>query len=110
MKGYSNRILRVDLTKQSSKVEPIPKDWPRNFLGGMGFASTILFREDLRGLNAFDPGNKLIVAPGLLVGTGISTASKTIFTAKSPLTGGFGKASAGASIGPALKKANFLSI
>ena len=107
MKGYSNRILRADLTKQSSEVETIPTEWSRKFLGGMGFASILLFKEINKGLNALGPGNKLIVAPGLFVGTGIPTASKTIFVAKSPLTGGFGKASAGASIGPALKKAGY---
>jgi aldehyde:ferredoxin oxidoreductase len=107
VKGYSNRILRADLTKQSSEVETIPTEWSRKFLGGMGFASILLFKEINKGLNALGPGNKLIVAPGLFVGTGIPTASKTIFVAKSPLTGGFGKASAGASIGPALKKAGY---
>jgi aldehyde:ferredoxin oxidoreductase len=73
----------------------------------MGFASILLFNETSQGLDAFDPANKLVVAPGLLTGTGLPTASKTLFLGKSPLTGGFGKAAAGASIGPALKKAGY---
>jgi aldehyde:ferredoxin oxidoreductase len=107
MKGYAGRILRVNLADGSSQTESVPPEWPRKFLGGMGFASMRLFSETPTGLDALGPDNKLIVAPGLLTGTGLPTASKTIFVAKSPLTGGFGRASAGATIGPALKKAGY---
>ncbi|MFP3985348.1 MAG: aldehyde ferredoxin oxidoreductase family protein [Candidatus Bathyarchaeia archaeon] len=107
MKGYTGKILNVNLSKNSSKTEPLPSEWPRSFLGGMGFASMLLIKETERGLDALGPHNKLIVAPGLLTGTGIPTASKTLFITKSPLTGGFGKAAAGASVGPALKKAGY---
>lgn len=105
MKGYANRILRVDLSSKSIRTKKLPHEWSRRLIGGMGFASLLLFQETKKGLNALGPENKLIIAPGLLTGTGIPTASKTLFIAKSPLTRGFGKASAGAPIGPALKKA-----
>ncbi|MFQ6068250.1 MAG: aldehyde ferredoxin oxidoreductase family protein [Candidatus Bathyarchaeia archaeon] len=107
MKGYAGKILRVDLSNKSFEAQTLPPKWPRKFLGGMGFASMMLFKETKKGLDPLGADNKLIVAPGLLTGTGIPTASKTIFIAKSPLTGGFGKASAGASIGPTLKKAGY---
>ncbi|MCK4477744.1 aldehyde ferredoxin oxidoreductase family protein [Candidatus Bathyarchaeota archaeon] len=107
MEGYADKILRVDLSTNAFKAETLPPGWPRKFLGGMGFASTLLFKETKKGLDALGADNKLIIAPGLLTGTGIPTASKTLFLAKSPLTGGFGKAAAGASIGPALKKAGY---
>ncbi len=107
MKGYAGKLLRVDLSRKSFKAETLPRRWPRKFLGGMGFATALLFSETKKGLNPLNTENKLIVAPGLLTGTGISTASKTLFITKSPLTGGFGKASAGASIGPAFKKAGY---
>lgn len=107
MKGYAGKLLRVDLSSRSFKAEAVPPRWPRRFLGGMGFATVLLFNETEKGLAPLTAENKLVVAPGLLTGTGISTASKTLFITKSPLTGGFGKASAGASIGPALKKAGY---
>ena len=107
MKGYTGKIARVNLAEKKSTIEALHPEWSRKFLGGMGFASELLFSEIKRNLDPLSPDNKLIVAPGLLIGTGISTASKTIFIAKSPLTGGYGKASAGATIGPALKKAGF---
>ena len=35
--GYTGRILRVDLTNQSSRVEETPLDLAQNFIGGAGF-------------------------------------------------------------------------
>ncbi len=107
MKGYTGKILTVDLSNKSFKTTHISPEWPRKFLGGMGFATALLFKETEKGLDPLCKDNKLIVAPGLLTGTGIPTASKTLFIAKSPLTGGFGKASVGATIGPNLKKAGY---
>lgn len=107
MIGYAGKIVRVNLTEKKSTIEALHPEWPRKFLGGIGFASKLLFSEIKRDLDPLGADNKLIVAPGLLIGTGIPTASKTLFIAKSPLTGGYGKASAGATIGPALKKAGF---
>jgi len=107
MKGYAGKILRVNLSTKSFQAELIPPELARKFLGGMGFATTLLYKETEKGLNALNADNKLIVAPGLLTGTGIPTASKTLFITKSPLTGGFGKAAAGAPIGPSLKKAGY---
>ena len=94
MKGYAGKILRVKLSDRSSRTEEIPVELNRKFLGGMGFASMLLYEETEKGLDALGENNKLIVAPGLLTGTGIPTASKTLFIAKSPLTNGFGRASA----------------
>ncbi|MCW3982349.1 MAG: aldehyde ferredoxin oxidoreductase family protein [Candidatus Bathyarchaeota archaeon] len=107
MKGYAGKILRANLSNNSFKTETIPPEWPRKFLGGLGFAAELLFDETKRNTSPLGSENKLIVAPGLLIGTGIPTASKTLFLAKSPLTGGFGKASAGATVGPALKRAGY---
>lgn len=108
MKGYVGRILRANLSNGSSRTNKLLAEWSRKLLGGMGFASMLLFNETPKeGLNAIGGDNELIVAPGLLTGTCIPKASETIFIAKSPLTHGFGKASAGAPIGPALEKAGY---
>jgi aldehyde:ferredoxin oxidoreductase len=106
MKGYAGKFLRVNLSEGSFEKEEIPKSLPRKFLGGIGFASWILYKE-LKHVEPLSPKNKLIVAPGLLVATGIPTASKTVFVSRSPLTRCFGRAVAGASFGFALKKAGY---
>lgn len=83
MKGYAGTILRVDLFTDSCEAETLPSTWPRKFLGGMGFASVLLFEEVDSDLDALDPTSKLVVAPGVLTGMGIPTASKMLFLAKS---------------------------
>lgn len=106
MKGYTGKILRINLTQNLIQKEDLPPNLPKLFLGGIGFASWILYKE-VKHVDPLSPQNKLIIAPGLLVGTGIPTASKTIFVSKSPLTKAFGRAVAGAAMGVALKKAEY---
>lgn len=107
MKGYTGKILRANLSTRSFSKEDILERWFRLFLGGMGFASWILYKEVKPQVKPLSEENKLIMAPGLLTTTGIQTASKTTFISKSPLTGGIGKAVAGASVGFALKRAGY---
>jgi len=61
-------------------------DFPEGFLGGMGFATWILYTE-MRHADPMTPENKPVIAPGLLTTTGIPTASRTAFISRSPLTG-----------------------
>ena len=52
--------------------------------------------------DALGPHNKLIFAPGLLGGAGVTTAGRLSIGAKSPLTGGVKEANAGGTAGDAL--------
>jgi len=45
MKGYSDDFLRVDLSDSSVEKETIPSDFRKRFLGGMGFATWVLYKE-----------------------------------------------------------------
>lgn len=106
MKGLAGKGLRVNLTTGNIEDFDLDEELQSTYLGGVGLAARILYDEG-GGVDPLGANNPLIMAPGLLVGTGLPTASKTIFMAKSPLTGGVGRASAGAWVGVALKKAGF---
>jgi len=105
--GYWGKVLRVNLSTGDVKVEPLPEGFPRKYLGGVGFGTRILYDEVPKGTDPLGPDNKMIIAPGLFVGTGIGTGSKTAFNFKSPLTGGYGRCMAGAKMGEELKKAGY---
>jgi aldehyde:ferredoxin oxidoreductase len=105
--GYWGRILRVNLTTKEVKVEPLPEEFPRKYLGGVGFGTRVLYDEVPKGANPLGPENKMIITPGLFVDTGIGTGSKTAFNFKSPLTGGYGRSMAGAELGVQLKRAGY---
>jgi len=53
------------------------------------------------------PSNPLVIAPGGLLGSGLSTASKTAFIARSPLTGLLGRSMAGGRLGLELRGAGY---
>ncbi|MBS7645424.1 MAG: aldehyde ferredoxin oxidoreductase family protein [Candidatus Bathyarchaeia archaeon] len=106
MKGVAGKVLHVDLSEGGMESKTLEESILRSYLGGVGLAARILYDRGGRA-DPLGPENPLIMAPGLLVGTGFPTASKTIFMAKSPLTGGVGRAAAGAWVGVALKRAGF---
>ncbi len=108
MRWVWNRVLRVDLSRGESWVEEPGLEAYRLLHGGRGLASLLLYRLT-RG-SPPDPlggDNPLIIAPGLLTGSGLSTASKTIVAARSPLTGLLGRSSVGARLGAELRGAGY---
>ena len=57
MKGYGGRILFVDATSASSRVEPVSEELARSLLGGNGFAARLLLYHVPSGADAYDPAN-----------------------------------------------------
>ncbi|NOR38159.1 MAG: hypothetical protein GQ580_01060, partial [Candidatus Thorarchaeota archaeon] len=43
--GYTGRILRVQLNEGDFKVDKLPQEWIRDYIGGDGFAAKLLFEE-----------------------------------------------------------------
>src|SRR5690242_19097231 len=70
MKGSNtsmDKIVRINMTDLSSKVETVPAAWAG--LDGRGLTSTIVAAEVPPTCHPLGPFNKLIFAPGLLTGT-----------------------------------------
>ncbi|MBC7326356.1 MAG: aldehyde ferredoxin oxidoreductase family protein [Moorella sp. (in: Bacteria)] len=107
MYGYSGKILDVNLTTGEIKERPIEEDWPKRYLGGLGFNARILDREIPAGADPLGPENVLAFGVGVLVGTTVPTASRTEASALSPLTGLFGTANSGNFWGSELKFAGY---
>jgi aldehyde:ferredoxin oxidoreductase len=105
--GYTGKILRIDLTKQSSKEEAVSEELAKNYLGGTGFAIKYLYDELKPGTPALDKANKLIFAVGPLTATGAPCSSRMAVVAKSPLTNAMGMALAGGHFPAEMKKAGY---
>ncbi|MDA8413500.1 MAG: aldehyde ferredoxin oxidoreductase [Desulfobacteraceae bacterium] len=88
-----NKILRVNMTDLSSKLETVPAAWAG--LGGRGLTSTIVAAEVPPTCHALGPNNKLVFAPGLLTGTPAANSGRLSAGAKSPLTGTIKESNAG---------------
>jgi aldehyde:ferredoxin oxidoreductase len=106
-KGYTGKILRVNLTNQKVNVEPTSKDLARHFIGGTGYASYLLYQELAKGIAPFGPENKLIFCTGPATGTAWPTAGRMAVVSKSPLTGIWAESHVGGHLGPELKFAGY---
>jgi len=90
-------VWRVNLTQRSLEREPIPEAWSK--LGGRGLSARILLDEVPPACEPLGPYNKLVVAPGLLVGHMLSACDRISFGGKSPMTGGVKEANSGGTTG-----------
>jgi aldehyde:ferredoxin oxidoreductase len=105
--GYTGKILRVDLSKQTAREEKVPQKLVKDYLGGAGFAIKYLYDDLKPGTPALGPDNKLTFAVGPLTATGAPCASRMAVAAKSPLTGAMGMALAGGQFPSEMKKAGY---
>ena len=84
--GYAGKILRVNLTDRTSRVEPLDERMAREFMGGNGFISRWLYDELAPGTDPLSPENLLILTSGPTNAMAIPMASKFAAGSKSPLT------------------------
>ena len=97
MTEHKSQIWRINTRTQELHHEPVPESWLR--LGGRGLLARILLDEVDATCDPLGPGNKLIFAPGLLVGHMLSSTDRISVGGKSPLTGGIKEANAGGRTG-----------
>ena len=74
MTKYQSRVWRVNVREQTLQQEPVPDTWKR--LGGRALLARILLDEVDAKCDPLGPGNKLIFAPGLLVGHMLSSTDR----------------------------------
>ena len=82
-KGWTGRILRVDLSERRWSVEP-SEEYAERFIGGIGIGLKIFWDEVRPEVGAFDAENKLIFAPGPLTGTLAPGSGRFEMISKSP--------------------------
>ncbi|MFX1253138.1 MAG: aldehyde ferredoxin oxidoreductase family protein [Promethearchaeota archaeon] len=106
MKGYTGKILRIDLPGKSS-IEELDEDTAKKWVGGVGLGTKLLYDNFSSDNDPFSPDNPLIFAVGPFAGTAIPTAGKYAVIAKSPLTNMIGYGISSGAFGPALKRAGY---
>jgi aldehyde:ferredoxin oxidoreductase len=108
--GYCGKVLYVDLTAQTTRVEEPAEDFYRMYLGGWAFIAYELLKRAPVGVDPFAPENPLVFATGVASGTPIPGSGRHAVGAKSPLTGAFGEADVGGFWSAELKRAGFDAI
>ena len=103
---YAGRILRVDLFEGDVKeYKPDGKVY-RELIGGSGVAVKIHLDLESHSKDPYSPENPIVIMNGPLTASAPS-CSKIQFTARSPLTMGWGESNAGGKLATYLKKAGW---
>src|SRR5208283_6115263 len=103
-RGYTDKILFVDLTTGKLTTETPDEKLYRDFIGGYGVGARIVFSRQRAKVDPLGPENMLGFMTGPLTGTAYPYGTRyTVIVGKSPLTGGWGDANSGGDFGPYLK-------
>jgi len=105
--GYIGQLLRVDLTRERVRKEPLKEEWVRDFVGGAGLSARILYEEIPAKAEPLGPENAMTIMTGPLIGTIIPTASRSCVCSKSPYTKSFFHSIFGGYLGAELKFAGY---
>ncbi len=107
MKGYGGRLLFVDLTTGTVRVEPLDEGAARALLGGNGLAARVLYDHVPAGIDAFDARNAVVFSVGPITDTTVPGNSRACVATKSPLTGLFFDSTFGGRLPATLKRTGF---
>ncbi len=107
LNGYRGKILRVDLSTGSTSVTSINEKLLKDFIGGAGLGTRLLYDMIDKDTDPLGPENPLLYLTGPLCGTMAPTGSKSTFCSKSPKTGLLGYSTVGGHMGADLKFAGY---
>jgi aldehyde:ferredoxin oxidoreductase len=110
MQGFFNRLLRINLSKQKTTVEPIPESVLRSYLGGKGLGTYLLLKENPPRIDPFSPQNHLIFTLGPLADTSFYGSSRYAVFTKSPQTGIYSESYSGGKPTLAFSRAGYDAI
>lgn len=110
-RGYTNRLLRIDLSSHAISVEEIPAAVRDMFVGGRGYCLKLVFDGTTENTKYDSPENVLALAGGPFCGeSGFVGTGKFIVGSISPLTQSFCDSNVGGYFFPLVKHAGFDAI
>ncbi|MBB6215864.1 aldehyde:ferredoxin oxidoreductase [Anaerosolibacter carboniphilus] len=107
MKGYTGKILFVNLSNGTMKEHKLSEEVYENYLSGVGLGAYVLYHTIPAYADPLGPDNVLGLVSGLLTGTGSVMTGRWMAVCKSPLTGGWGDANCGGTFSPAIKQCGY---
>ena len=108
--SYNGKILRVNLSDKSFKVEDLDLNVAKKFIGGRGLGTKLYMDEVCPTIDPLSPENKVVIASGPLTGASVPTGCRYMVVTKSPLTGMIASSNSGGKWGAVLKYAGYDAI
>lgn len=110
-RGYTDKILHVDLSKSKMTEKPVPAVMKEKFIGGRGYGLRLLWDATKPDTQWNDPANEIIISSGPIGGiTQYSGSGKSICVSLSPQTNSVMDSNVGGFFGPFLKFSGFDAI
>jgi len=112
-KGYANRTLYIDLSKNKITIKPVTDEMKEKFIGGKGFDLWLMWNSlpKNKKVKWDDHENEICISSGPLGGSIFYPGSgKSLVTSISPLTGIIVDSNVGGYFGPYLKFSGFDAI
>lgn len=107
MKANTGKIIDVDLSAGTVKVEQLPEEYYTKYIGGSGLAAKLFWERGNFDADALSPEAMLLFMNGPFAGLKLSGASRHSTAGRSPLTGGWGDSSCGGFLAPELRYAGY---
>jgi len=107
MQGYHGRILHIDLSTRTTRVDEPGETFYRLYAGAGLLGAYYLLRSTQPGIDALAPANLLIFSSPVASGHPAPGLARWAVCAKSPLTGGIGEARCEGPFALALKQSGY---
>jgi len=85
IRPVNNKVLDIDLTSREIKNLEISEQDRRQYLGGKGLATKLLFEHIKTGIDPLSPDNIIVMMTGPTAGTPSPAGSRFTVMCKSPL-------------------------
>lgn len=107
VKGFFNKILRINLKTKTFKEYTIPDSIYETYLGGKGLGTYLLIKENPPGVDPFSPENRLIFCTGPITNTRIYGSCRHGVFTKSPLTGIYSESYSGGKVAEPMSRTGY---
>lgn len=103
MKGFFNRVLRIDLSLRSFEYTDLDDALLERSLGGKGLGTRLLLDENPPGVDPLSAEARFVLTVGPLTQSRVWGSARFGAYAKSPATGGFGESYCGGTAAERIK-------
>ncbi|MBI5602416.1 MAG: aldehyde ferredoxin oxidoreductase family protein [Deltaproteobacteria bacterium] len=107
MKGFFNRILKIDVGEQSFSIQELTDQELGSGLGGKGLATRLLLENNPPGVDPFSPENSLIIALGPITDSPIYGSCRHGIYTKSPQTGLYAESYSGGKAAESISRTGY---